>query len=759
MRSFALAYAALGFPVQRTHKLNPDGSCTCNNAACDARGKHPIGKPAPTTDKKEIASWPELGYSLGIYPDARFFVLDIDAKDSGLTTLARWEVEHGRLPRTATVRTGGGGFHFYFSLPQGHTPLKNRVRIAQGVDVRAKGAFVVAPPSVHASGVAYAWDTERGNPKEPLAPAPAWLLELVTPKDVFEGLDLGEEIPAVPEGERLARARAALAGHPDAIQGQGGDLTTLQACSIGYDYGVSQAVWTADITAWNLAHCDPAWEPGDLLTKLESAYKHNAPDKPFGWKLRPIRRDPEGRALLSDPSEHGLASAFVRELGAEVKIVSSYLHVYDATAGCWRMLTDAQAIGRVLELHGRDVVTADGKSSTVNMTAKKAKEIYTHARHMREYVDDTFFESRRRGVMCSNGFVTVKDGVPRLEDPSPDHRVLNALPYPYDPDADYSDLEDLLRNVWQGDEDVEEKIAAFQEFYGAALLGMATDYARALMNVGGGANGKTTLMRIMEKVIPPELRASIAPQQWNRQEYVIELYDKLLNSVSEIPERRFLANDTFKQIIGGDPLSARRLWGQVQRFRPYAGHVFSANELPEMDDHSHGLWRRWLVLNYNRNFEHDPARKTVDQINEMFAGKEPAILRWCIEGAARLVLQGAYTEPSSHLVTLADWKRDTDNVASVAAKCFVLTPNEKTQSSELYATYKEAAEAEGLRPASHVAFGRRMAKLYGRPVKSNGKTFYHCVIRHEAEWDIARPGESFKERRTYTSDELKQTTN
>jgi hypothetical protein len=69
------------------------------------------------------------------------------------------------------VKTGSGGQHFYFKYPI-HT-IKNRTNLFQGIDVKSDGGYVVAPPSLHASGNNYEWTTSFDMP---LAEMPDWLL-------------------------------------------------------------------------------------------------------------------------------------------------------------------------------------------------------------------------------------------------------------------------------------------------------------------------------------------------------------------------------------------------------------------------------------------------------------------------------------------------------------------------------------------------------------------------------------------------------
>jgi hypothetical protein len=494
MIKYAIAYAKRGFPVVRTHTLRDNGLCSCGAAVCSSPGKHPQGSPKPTLDLTAIKGWPKDGYSIGIYPDASFFVLDIDAKDKGLTTLAQWEVDHGRLPQTPTVRTGGGGFHFYFKAPKG-VALKNKVKVAQGVDIRARGGFVVAPPSMHKSGTPYAWDMERGAPSIDLAEAPTWLLDILT-KDkktptIFDGdspfADI--DVEATPLEKRMKAAKKALAEHPPAIEGEGGDLTTLQAASIGYDFGIPLEKWSTPLSTYNDERCDPPWSPEALTEKLRSAYTNNSADKPFGWKLRPMRRDPLARPPLTTTSERGLADAWLKEQGL-VRIVSGYVYVYHQELGIWERWDEAKCTSDVYTLHGRDVLTDDGKTTVVNMTSARSKAVYHAIRHTSRFIDDDFFLVRKVGVMTRSGFLTLdENGQVQVLEKSPDHRVRNAIPVDFDPDADYDSLVDLLRHTFEGDVDAEEKILALQEFYGVTLIGMATHWAKALMMVGNAPTG------------------------------------------------------------------------------------------------------------------------------------------------------------------------------------------------------------------------------------------------------------------------------
>ncbi len=84
--------------------------------------------------------------------------LDLDKDDNESGTKI-----YEQAPTDLIVKTGRGGYHLYYRYPEDMDHISNRVGLLSGVDVRADGGYVVAPPSVHSSGRLYEW-TRRGVP-------------------------------------------------------------------------------------------------------------------------------------------------------------------------------------------------------------------------------------------------------------------------------------------------------------------------------------------------------------------------------------------------------------------------------------------------------------------------------------------------------------------------------------------------------------------------------------------------------------------
>lgn len=109
------------------------------------------------------------------------FVVDLDIHD-GKDGVGWWNgliaVEaNGLEPETVSQRTGGGGRQVFFRAPEGWRPPTFKTAI--GVDIRGDGGFVMAPPSMHASGKIYDFEPGRAPWQIEIETAPLWLCEAI----------------------------------------------------------------------------------------------------------------------------------------------------------------------------------------------------------------------------------------------------------------------------------------------------------------------------------------------------------------------------------------------------------------------------------------------------------------------------------------------------------------------------------------------------------------------------------------------------
>jgi bifunctional DNA primase/polymerase-like protein/primase-like protein len=177
----AVDYVRRGWPVLPLHAPTGQG-CSCRTKNCGSVAKHPRtrqGLKDASLDEARVREWwkkwPEANIGVVTGAISALVVLDVDDKDNGKgsASLSALEAEHGALPRTLSCTTGCGR-HLYFRHPG--RPVKSSTgKLGMGIDVRADGGYVVAPPSTHSNGNLYCWLKAEAD----ITPIPDWLLRLV----------------------------------------------------------------------------------------------------------------------------------------------------------------------------------------------------------------------------------------------------------------------------------------------------------------------------------------------------------------------------------------------------------------------------------------------------------------------------------------------------------------------------------------------------------------------------------------------------
>ena len=207
MLQHALDYARRGWLVIPLHTVDDAGACSCLNARCKSQAKHPrtrSGLREASRDEAQIRAWwdrwPRANIGVVTGQRSGLWVLDVDRKGGGLDALGKLRARG--IPATLEAQTGSGGRHLLWAWSDG---VRNRQRIEidgeeTAIDVRGDGGYIVAPPSLHASGDRYRWGADLYP-----ARAPQWLLDLVLPpvREVVEAPQI--QIDALDRETRYAQ--------------------------------------------------------------------------------------------------------------------------------------------------------------------------------------------------------------------------------------------------------------------------------------------------------------------------------------------------------------------------------------------------------------------------------------------------------------------------------------------------------------------------------------------------------------------------
>jgi len=235
-----------------------------------ARDKIPVTKHGfkdASTDPKQVTAWwegwPEQNIGIATGEASGIWVLDVDGED-GEASLKRLTDTHGALPCTVEVITGRGR-HLYFRWVDGVACTAKR--LGDGLDTRGNNGYVVAPPSIHPSGRAYAWSVDCADE---FADAPDWLVKLVRGEPrKLNGTTNGHDHGA-DKDRLLARLPKQLVHLIDTtvVTGQRSEHSFKVMCLL-FENGLSDL--EVRLVADGAAFAEKFWQRGDLIEEINRA--------------------------------------------------------------------------------------------------------------------------------------------------------------------------------------------------------------------------------------------------------------------------------------------------------------------------------------------------------------------------------------------------------------------------------------------------------------------------------------------------------
>lgn len=311
MTEEAQRYAGLGWPIIPDHNPTSEGLCSCGNPECSKVGKHPRisrwteeASTVPARIERWGRAWPDMNISVLTGPRSNLAVLDVDPRNGGSESLhLLFSEEELKALGTPIARTGGGGLHIYFRYPG--SPFRSIADLLPGIELKADGAKVTLPPSLHKSGERYQW--ERPPFGVCPAPLPKKIMDLITRKREKDRSNRGEGEP-IREGQRNSQLTACAGG----MRRQGASLEVIESA----------------LLAMNKGQCTPPLDEREVLGIARSAARYTPQPPPQGARAPVVRTAADLEGMVFPPPRWavpGLIPEGLTILAGSPKVGKSWL--------------------------------------------------------------------------------------------------------------------------------------------------------------------------------------------------------------------------------------------------------------------------------------------------------------------------------------------------------------------------------------------------------------------------------------------------
>jgi phage/plasmid primase, P4 family, C-terminal domain len=621
-----------------------------------------------------------LGVVCGAISD-NLFVLDFDTEELYHKFFTK--------PDGLVVVKTGRGYHVYFKADRPEKTLKMRGKEGKEVmTLKGEGSYVVAPPSLHHSGTRYSFLQQgnggiprvlEGDVRQQVVEQARKIGLTVAGKDTE--IDIKKLLKGAPKGNRdnslmylIHFLRRGGVGKENALRRCKAwnkrndpplDDTTVRY-KVDYHYGLAEPYhyfYSLDPGQWNIS------ENLSLINKG----KREGAEVELGSFIE------EGRVIPKRVADDILGEFTIRTRGGDHQIFFYDDGIYNPKGK---------------ELIRNEVEKRLGERSSEHIK----NEVIGHIRDT-TLTDPSEFNSQKNLTHLENGIFDLDQM--KLREFDKDIISTTKLPVRYVEDADCPKFKEFLGQILTLND-----ASLMQEVFGWCLI---KDYRfqKAVMCVGSGANGKSTLLEVLKEFLGRDNIVSVPLQELSRRFTASQLFGKLANIYPDLPLGAFRQTGVFKTLTGGDQISAEVKYSpNFLNFVNYAKMIFSTNKIPETSDESDAFYRRWLLVNFPNVFEGDEA--DTDLLEKITTAEElSGIFNWAIAGSRRLLKRGGFEYRETEKVR-DQYQRMASSLHAFVEDCIEVDAHGWITKEDFYNHYVDYCKSNNLPVTAKIVVGREL---------------------------------------------------
>ena len=281
----------------------------------------------------------------------------------------------------------------------------------------------------------------------------------------------------------------------------------------------------------------------------------------------------------------------------------------------------------------------------------------------------TEFDADSYKLCLGNGILDLEPlttgGDPELLPHDPKYYVTLKLPVIYDKSANNERFEQFLTEIT--DKNTPQDTETLKKAIGFVLWPRYHPH-KAFMLVGEGSNGKGTLLYVIGELVGEEAVACVTLKDLERDRFAgADLDGKMVNLVDDLSKTELKETGAFKSLTGEGKIRVQRKYGHAFNTENRAKMFYNANRVPPTHDDSDGFFRRWEVVNFPNRFlgtNEDENLKETLTTPEGLSG----VLNVAIDGLTALLKDKAFSDKTIDDIRLY-FERTSDPVGCFIDDC------------------------------------------------------------------------------------------
>lgn len=337
-------------------------------------------------------------------------------------------------------------------------------------------------------------------------------------------------------------------------------------------------------------------------------------------------------------------------------------------------------------------------------TESKTRALVSLVRKLTNTMD--LFDTQPDLLNVANGVVDLRTGELLSHDPG--YMFTKISPVDYDPNASSPDFDQVLEAL---DPEVRDYM---QLRFGQAATGYPDPDSRMTVGVGGGSNGKTTLLTTVQNamgdfyvMVPNKLIIEDRGSTHGTEKTV--LMGARMGFIDETPEGRYLNVGVFKTLLGNKRMSARKIAKDTIEWDATHSLFLMTNHLPKVAENDDGTTRRFALVKFEKKFKADPS--FAHRVMKSDGPVTRAALAWIVSGAKRWYALGMKCPmPDKVKQDTSEWLTNEDPTNEYIENRFILDPNSAVLVREVNEDLNEWLRGQGQSSWSNSLTATRLAQ-------------------------------------------------